>query len=138
MTKITLDCRKAIVLDWNDGQHWSGKQTACVHCGKHSLLLDDTGRPAHKVCTPSRARRADQQTKRNPVQADTMTTTPNRLQTRRIKGWRNLKAQSQWPDHTSGATRSRLVHPAYLMQRQRCGSIENGYPIQICINGWVS
>ena len=51
MTKITLDCRKAIVLDWNSGQHWNGgKQAACAHCSQSSLLLDDIGRPAHKIC----------------------------------------------------------------------------------------
>jgi hypothetical protein len=54
MTKITLDCRKGIVLDWNDGTHWnSGKQSACIHCSQPGLLLDDVGRPAHKVCAQS-------------------------------------------------------------------------------------
>jgi hypothetical protein len=48
---ITLDCRKAIVLDWNGGTHWNGgKQAACIHCSQAALLLDDVRRPAHKVC----------------------------------------------------------------------------------------
>jgi hypothetical protein len=52
MTNITLDCRKAIVLDWNDGQHWNGgKQAPCIHCTRPALLLDDAGRPSHKMCT---------------------------------------------------------------------------------------
>jgi hypothetical protein len=54
MTKITLDYRKAIVLDWNDGQHWNGgKQAPCIHCGRPALLRDDARRPAHKVCAQS-------------------------------------------------------------------------------------
>jgi hypothetical protein len=31
--------------DWN-----SGKQVACLHWAKLALMLDDAGRPAHKVC----------------------------------------------------------------------------------------
>jgi hypothetical protein len=51
MTKITLDCRKVIVLDWNDSTHWNGgKQAPCIHCKRPALLRDDAGRPAHKAC----------------------------------------------------------------------------------------
>ena len=51
MTKITLDCRKGIVLDWNGGTYWNGgRQATCLHCGRPALILDDARRPAHKVC----------------------------------------------------------------------------------------
>lgn len=53
MTKIVLDCRKGIVLDWNDGRHWNSKRTACIYCGRLSFLVDDAGRPAHKTCAQS-------------------------------------------------------------------------------------
>jgi hypothetical protein len=54
MTKITFDCRKAIVLGWNGGQHGNGRQASGVHlCSKPALLLDDVYRPAHKVCAQS-------------------------------------------------------------------------------------
>jgi hypothetical protein len=40
-----------IVADWSDAAHWNrGRQTACIHCGRPTMLLDDAGRPAHKVC----------------------------------------------------------------------------------------
>jgi hypothetical protein len=40
-----------IVADWGDAAHWNrGRQTACIHCERLTMLLDDAGRPAHKVC----------------------------------------------------------------------------------------
>jgi hypothetical protein len=40
-----------IVLGWYS-VHWNGGRSAtCIHCGEPALLLDDAGRPAHKVCT---------------------------------------------------------------------------------------
>jgi hypothetical protein len=40
-----------IVADWSNGSHWNrGRQAACIHCGRATMLLDDVGRPAHKVC----------------------------------------------------------------------------------------
>ena len=40
-----------IVADWSDAAHWNrGRQTSCIHCGRPTMLLDDAGRPAHKVC----------------------------------------------------------------------------------------
>jgi hypothetical protein len=40
-----------IVADWNNSAHWNrGRQTACIHCGRLTMLLDDARRPAHKVC----------------------------------------------------------------------------------------
>ena len=48
---ITLNCRKEIILDWNDATHWNGgKQAPCIHCSRLALLLDDVRRPVHKVC----------------------------------------------------------------------------------------
>jgi hypothetical protein len=40
-----------IVADWSNGSHWNrGRQAACIHCGRLTMLLDDADRPAHKVC----------------------------------------------------------------------------------------
>ena len=40
-----------IALDWLDATHWNGgRRAACIHCHRPALLLDDAGRPAHKVC----------------------------------------------------------------------------------------
>ena len=40
-----------IVADWSNGSHWNrGRQAACIHCERLTMLLDDAGRPAHKVC----------------------------------------------------------------------------------------
>lgn len=41
----------SVALDWRSGTHWNGGRKApCVHCSKPTLLLDDGGQPAHKVC----------------------------------------------------------------------------------------
>jgi hypothetical protein len=41
-------------LDWSHPNRWNrGKQLACIHCSQPALLLDDVGRPAHKVCAQS-------------------------------------------------------------------------------------
>jgi hypothetical protein len=68
MTNITLDCRKAIVLDWKDGTHWNyAKQAPCIHCGKPALLLDDVSRPTHKTCAEAAlAALINQQSERTP------------------------------------------------------------------------
>jgi hypothetical protein len=36
------------ILDWRNN-HWGGGRQ-CIHCGLPALLIDDAGRPAHKVC----------------------------------------------------------------------------------------
>jgi hypothetical protein len=59
---VSRNCRGMTVLDWRDPIDWSdrihwngGQQAPCVHCSKPALLLDDTGRPAHKVCAEAAA-----------------------------------------------------------------------------------
>lgn len=37
-------------LDWSDSLHWSGGPGPCRICSTSTLLLDDAGAPAHKVC----------------------------------------------------------------------------------------
>jgi hypothetical protein len=38
-------------LDWRDSVHWGGDRPGrCRGCGNPTHLLDDSGRPAHKVC----------------------------------------------------------------------------------------
>jgi hypothetical protein len=39
------------LIDWSDSYHYGhGKQLPCIHCKRPSYLLDDAGRPAHKIC----------------------------------------------------------------------------------------
>jgi hypothetical protein len=39
------------IINWNNSAHWNrGRQQPCIHCRKPARLLDDIGRPAHKVC----------------------------------------------------------------------------------------
>jgi hypothetical protein len=41
--------RSRPIVDWNT--HWNNRRQApCTHCRKPALLLDDAGRPAHKIC----------------------------------------------------------------------------------------
>jgi hypothetical protein len=38
-------------LDWSDPAHWNGgRREPCRLCGEVTFLLDDLGRPSHKVC----------------------------------------------------------------------------------------
>jgi len=40
-----------IIIDWGDSNHWNnGKQSRCTYCRQQTLLLDDSGKPSHKVC----------------------------------------------------------------------------------------
>lgn len=44
-------------LDWRNASHWGGgKKRLCQYCGKPSLLLDEGGQPAHKVCADAALR----------------------------------------------------------------------------------
>jgi hypothetical protein len=36
-------------LDWRQ-DHWGGRRAHCYLCGQPAMLIDDDGRPAHKVC----------------------------------------------------------------------------------------
>ena len=38
------------VLDWRDSRHWSSRPRPCWVCGGQTRLVDDRGRPSHKVC----------------------------------------------------------------------------------------
>lgn len=38
-------------LDWSAPHHWNGDHPPCTHCRTPTHLLDDAGRPAHKICT---------------------------------------------------------------------------------------
>jgi hypothetical protein len=37
------------IIDWSS-HRTSSRTSPCIHCGLPPLLLDDAGRPAHKVC----------------------------------------------------------------------------------------
>jgi hypothetical protein len=37
------------IIDWST-HRTSGQPAPCIHCTRPALLLDDAGRPAHKVC----------------------------------------------------------------------------------------
>jgi hypothetical protein len=53
-SKATPACpSKRRHLNWSgrDGvQHWGGNRRPCRICGKPAFLIDDQGRPCHKVC----------------------------------------------------------------------------------------
>ncbi len=39
------------IVDWSNDSHWNRRGARpCVHCTTNTQLLDDRGRPAHKVC----------------------------------------------------------------------------------------
>jgi hypothetical protein len=43
-----LDLNRPFV-DWGAG-HTASRPGACIHCGKSTTLIDDHGRPSHKIC----------------------------------------------------------------------------------------
>lgn len=44
------------VLDWRSSAHWNGgRLEKCRMCGELTFLLDDLGRPCHKVCAEQEA-----------------------------------------------------------------------------------
>jgi hypothetical protein len=53
-----------VCLDWSgrDGvRHYGdGRPRPCRSCGRWSLLLDDAGRPQHKVCAEAEAGRGQE------------------------------------------------------------------------------
>jgi hypothetical protein len=43
-----LDLNRPII-NWGP-LNWNRRQVPCIHCNRPGLLLDDAGRPAHKIC----------------------------------------------------------------------------------------
>ena len=41
----------SVALDWSGGEHWTPARRPCTWCAAPTNLVDNGGRPAHKVCT---------------------------------------------------------------------------------------
>lgn len=46
------------VVDWRDRSHWLAEPQLCRYCKKATSLVDDDGRPTHKVCYEKDLQRA--------------------------------------------------------------------------------
>ncbi|GAB7035938.1 hypothetical protein AB0G35_31165 [Streptomyces sp. NPDC021749] len=58
-TEQSVTGATARILDWHSDEHWSFESQPCRHCRRPTHLLDDQGKPSHKVCAEALTDHAD-------------------------------------------------------------------------------